>query len=280
MTMVRRAVLALLMLMIAGLGLLALGYRNARADPVVRRIAVALPGWPAGARPVTVALLGDIHIGSATMDAARLDRIVAQVNAQRPDLIVMVGDFIVGHEPGSAARLAPALVAPLSRLRAPLGVVAVPGNHDHWTGVAAVTTALDQAGVLVLRNGAAARGPLAIAGLDDRPTRHARLATTLAAIEALDGAGVMIAHSPILGGRPSARIRLVLAGHTHCGQVVLPIIGAPRQVTNPHYRCGVVRDPARLTVVTAGLGTSVLPVRFGAPPDFWLVRLGGIRAAL
>jgi predicted MPP superfamily phosphohydrolase len=274
MTMLRRMMLILSAIAAIGAVMAVLAYRSARSDPVVRRTTVSLPDWPAGAAPVTVALMGDIHIGSAAMDAGRLTRIVSQVNALRPDLVVMVGDFISGHEPGSATRLAPSLTGPLAGLRAPMGAVAVLGNHDHWTGAAAVSAALTRAHVLVLRNQAAQRGPLAIAGLDDRPTRHARLAETVAAVKALDGAGVMIAHSPVLGGRLPPRVRLVLAGHTHCGQVVLPIVGAPRQVTSPRYRCGIVRDPGRLTIVTAGLGTSALPIRIGAPPDVWLVRVG------
>ncbi len=279
MTKARIAMLVTFPLLI-GAALLLYGWLQARADPVVRRTAVALPEWPVGSPPVTVALIGDVHIGNAAMDIRRLTRIVAQVNALKPDLVVMVGDFIAGHEADSAVRMAPMLTEPLAKLRAPLGTVAVLGNHDHWTGAAAVTAALERAKVLVLRNGAAVRGPLAIAGLDDRPTRHARLADTLAAVKTLAGAGVMLAHSPVLGGRLSPRVRLVLAGHTHCGQIVLPIIGAPRQVTIPRYRCGVVRDPGRLTIVTAGLGTSMVPVRIGAPPDIWLVRLGGDVARL
>lgn len=263
-----------------GCAVFAIGYRNARADPVVRRATVALPAWPVGAPPVTVALLADLHIGNASMDADRLMRIVVQVNALHPDMIVIAGDFIAGHAPDSARQWAPLLVKPLAKLRAPLGVVAVLGNHDHWTGAAAVTTALRRADVLLLSNAAVRRGPLAIAGLDDPPTHHARLARTLAAVGALDGAGVMIAHSPMLSGRLSRRVRLVLAGHTHCGQVVLPIIGAPQQVTDGRYRCGLVRHPGRLTIVTAGLGTSMLPIRFGAPPDLWLVRLGPTAAAV
>lgn len=274
MTFVRQMSLGLLAVAVIGAAIMAAAYRSARSDPVLRRATVGLPGWPQGAPPVAVALLGDIHIGGAAMDTARLDRIVDQVNAQQPDVIVIVGDFINGHESGSAARMAPALVAPLRRLRTPLGVVAVLGNHDHWTGARAVTAALQRADVLVLRNQAAPRGPLVIAGLDDRPTHHDRLEQTVMAVRALQGAGVMLAHSPELGAPLPQRLRLVLAGHTHCGQVVLPIIGAPQQVTDPRYRCGIIRDPGRLTIVTAGLGTSMLPIRIRAPPDWWLVTLG------
>lgn len=271
----RCMILALMSATALGGGLLAVMYRNARADPTVRRVVVRLPDWPLGKPPVTVALLADVHIGNVSMDAERLSRIVEQVNALHPDLVALAGDFIAGHDPGSATLLAPRLVAPLARLRAPFGTVAVLGNHDHWTGATAVAQALTKANVTVIANDAVARGPLAVAGLDDEPTRHARLGKTLAAVARLNGAGVLIAHSPIIGGALPAHIRLVLVGHTHCGQVVLPIVGAPQQVTDARYRCGIVREAGRLTIITAGLGTSMLPVRLGAPPDFWLVTLKG-----
>jgi predicted MPP superfamily phosphohydrolase len=263
----------------AAAALVALGYRNARADPIVRRATIALPDWPAGGPPVTVALLADIHIESATMDARRLDRIVAQVNALHPDLIALAGDFVAGSDEEEAVRAAPLLTAALSRLEAPLGTVAVLGNHDHWTDPARVRAALDRAGILVLDNAAVARGPLAVGGVDDPFTGHARIAPTVEAMRRLRGAGVLIAHSPDAAlGLPSG-VHVVLAGHTHCGQIVLPIVGAPVEVADPRYRCGLIREPERTVVVTAGLGTTDLPLRFGAPPDVWLVTFTGSRRA-
>lgn len=270
----RRLSFVLLSLMLlVGVAFL-VGYRNARADPIVRRTAVALPGWPIGQRPVTIALMSDIHMESAAMDEGRLDRIVSQVNALHPDLVVLAGDFIEGRGSDEATRAIPLLARPLGRLRAPLGRVAVLGNHDHWTDPAPLAQMLRRIGVLVLVNDGKQVGPLALGGLDDPATSRARPGKTLAALSALQGAGVMVAHSPAIAPRLSARTRLLLAGHTHCGQVVLPLIGAPVEVTSPHDRCGIVRDPGRITIVTAGLGTSNLPVRFGAPPDVWLVRVG------
>jgi predicted MPP superfamily phosphohydrolase len=271
---IRRLVLAALALLVLGAAVFAAGYRNARADPVVRRAAVALPGWPAGASPITIALLSDIHMESLTMDAPRLSRIVAAVNAQHPDLVVIAGDFVEGQGREEAARAIPLLAGPLWRLRAPLGVAAVLGNHDHWTDPRPLAAMLRRIGVLLLMNDAHGAGPLALAGLDDEATHHLQLAPTLRALARLRGAGVMVAHSPEIAPRLPAGVRLLLAGHTHCGQVVLPIIGPPYQVTRAHYRCGVVRDPGRTTIVTAGLGTSNLPIRFGAPPDWWLVTVG------
>ncbi|WP_375393123.1 metallophosphoesterase [uncultured Sphingomonas sp.] len=268
-------------LMLGAAVLAGVGYRHARADPVVRRMTVRLPHWPAGAAPVTVALLSDIHLGGPAMDASRLARIVAQVDALRPDLVLIAGDFVFGHDPAKGVRFAGGLAAPLARLRAPLGVVAVLGNHDHWTAPAAVTGALGRAGVTVLANQAAERGPLAIVGVDDAFSGHAAPGAALAAARRLPGAPVLLTHTPGLALPPGAA-PLVLAGHTHCGQVVLLWVGTVvatspllhRRLFDPRYRCGAVRDPGRLTIVTAGLGTSVVPLRFGAPPDLWLLRLG------
>jgi predicted MPP superfamily phosphohydrolase len=92
-----------------------------------------LAGWPADTPPISVALLSDIHLGNLAMDGVRLSAIVDQVNAARPDLVLIAGDFTVGHDAVGAAERAAGLESPLSRLNARLGVVAVLGNHDHWT---------------------------------------------------------------------------------------------------------------------------------------------------
>ena len=254
-------------------GLLVMGYRSAIADPVVRRATVSLPDWPAGAEPVTIASVSDVHVGNAVMDSARFERVARGVTALRPDLIVLAGDFIAGHE-AADADAAPELSTGLKRLRAPLGVIAVLGNHDHWTSPARVRAVLEQAGVTVLVNGAVRRGPLAIGGVDDMVTRHADLPATRAAMLRAGGARVLVSHSP--DASPRAKAGLVLAGHTHCGQVVLPLFGSPVNVSRygKRYLCGLVREGARTTIVSAGVGTSVLPLRWGAPPDLWLVRVG------
>lgn len=249
---------------------------EARADPVARRLQVQVHGWPAGAPPVTVALLSDIHIGSGAMDPARLARIVDQVNARHPDLVLLAGDFVYGVD----ARFAAGLTGPLSRLRAPLGVIAVPGNHDHFAGLAAVRKALAAAGVTVLANQAVRRGPLQILAIDDAFSEHDDVPATLRAARGLGGVPLAVTHAPELVRKLPARVPLLLAGHTHCGQVVLPLLGAPAEwrrepgLYDPRYRCGPVREGGHLTLVTAGLGTSGAPVRLGAPPDFWLVTLG------
>ncbi|TGX53618.1 phosphohydrolase [Sphingomonas gei] len=256
------------------LGCLLWGFLEARADPIVRRADIALPDWPAGAPPLRLVLLSDLHAGNLAVTPARLGRVVAQVNALRPDLILIAGDFTPGSETIDAAT-ASATLAPLKRLRARLGVVAVPGNHDHWTGLGAVRTALDAAGVTLLANQAAVRGPLAIAAVDDDYSEHARTAPTLAAARRLPGAKLVLSHSPDIAPLLPPDFPLLLAGHTHCGQVVIPFYGSLDPVSRyqDRYRCGVIREGARRVIVTAGIGGS-LPFRLNAPPDLWLLALG------
>lgn len=250
-------------------------WREARAGPFVRRATIVLAGWPERAPPVRAVLISDIHIGTAAMDGARLERIVDQVNALSPDLVLIAGDFIYGHEPDSAVRLGAPLVAPLSRIDAPLGVFAAVGNHDHWTGRSQVAALMARAGVTMLENEAVAAGPLAIGVVGDKFSGNADLPRTLARLREVPGARVLLTHSPDIAPAlgPGS---LLLAGHTHCGQIVLPLWGPPVRVSRygERYRCGIAVEEGRAVITTAGLGTSALPLRFGAPPDLWLLTLG------
>ena len=251
------------------------GWLEARSDPVVRRAALELADWPAGAAPVRVALLSDIHAGARSVPPERLARVVAQINAEKPDLILIAGDFTPGHDPIDAPT-AWRMLAPLARLRAPLGVIAVPGNHDHWTGLAAVRAALANAGIRLLANQAVVRGPLVIGAVDDIHSKHADGPAAFAAARRLSGARLVLTHSPDIAPKLPADFALLLAGHTHCGQVVIPWRGSVSPVSRfgDRYRCGIIREGARTVVVTAGIGTSGPPLRFNARPDVWLLTLG------
>ena len=264
----------LLILALIVVALFAWMHHEARADPIVRRASIHLRGWPAGQNPVTVLLLSDVHIGSAAMDQPRLMRIVGQINALKPDLVMIAGDFVYGNDPVAGARYAVELVKPLSALRAPLGVVAIPGNHDYWAGQIGVPRALWKSNVTMLVNSATARGPLAIGGVADVFTLHADVPRMIHALDHLPGVKIVMTHSPDITTKMPPGIDLVLAGHTHCGQIVAPWYGPLVSVAKERYRCGIVRDGNRLTVVTAGIGTSDLPLRLGAPPDMWLLTLG------
>lgn len=267
-----RVTKAITALSLLGLAVAWIGYRHARADPVVRRMTVKLPRWPAGAPPVTVLLWSDVHLGDRATDPARLTRLVARANALHPDLIVLAGDYIAGHRREDAG-VAPQLAA-LRALRPPLGVVAVMGNHEYWTDAPRVGRVLRQAGVTVLANQAVRRGPVTVGGIDDMVNGRADAAATSDAVRRLGGAPLLVSHSPDIAPQLPPDLPLLLAGHSHCGQIVLPFHGPVAEVTHPRYRCGPVRETRRLTIVTAGTGTSVVPLRYGAPADWWLLTLG------
>jgi predicted MPP superfamily phosphohydrolase len=277
-------IVALCLLFAALAGTFAAGLQEAVSRPVERRATLGLPGWPAGTAPLHVALLSDIHIGNRAMDAARLTSIVEDVNAQRPDLVLIAGDFTAGTRADGAGARAAALTLPLSRLRAPLGVVAVLGNHDYWTAPGAIRAALERAGAAVLVNRAIRRGPLTILGVDDAYSGHDDVRATLRSAAGLGGIPIVLTHSPDVVHRLGSGFPLLLAGHTHCGQAVLPLYGpilthAPldrwRPLYDTRYRCGLIRrEGDGSVIVTAGLGSGTAPIRLGAPPDWWLLTLG------
>ena len=273
--MFKRLLILLAIILAAGVGLTAYAFFEARRDPVVRQARVVLPDWPAGVAPLRIVLLSDIHAGGLATPPERLERIVAQVNALRPDLVLLAGDFMPGHAPIDAATTTAAL-APLKALRAPLGVLAVPGNHDHWTGLREVTAALESSGIRVLVNEAVVRGVLVIGGVDDDYTHHSRTAEVVAAMRRLPGPRLVFTHSPDIAPQLPADFALLLAGHTHCGQAVIPFYGSLDPVSRyqDRYRCGIIHDGVLTVIVTGGTGGS-LPLRFNAPPDLWLVSVGG-----
>lgn len=271
---VRRVIL--LVAVAAGAALL-FGYWQATSEPSLRSARIALRDWPAGARPVRAVLISDLHVAGPDMPPERLRRIVDRINALRPDVVLIAGDLVGDKRLSTRRYPLREAIAPLAALRARLGVVAVLGNHDHWRNAAAARAALRSAVVIVLDNRAVALGPLAIGGVNDDFTGHARVAEVVEAVRALRGARLLLSHSPDPFPQVPSDIGLTLAGHTHCGQIVLPWVGAPATMSRygDRYRCGFVRENGKLLLVTAGLGTSIAPLRIGAPPEIWLLTLGG-----
>jgi predicted MPP superfamily phosphohydrolase len=267
---------SLLLVVAFVLALIGWCYWTAIADPIVREADVALPGWPAGAPPVRALLMSDLHVAGPDMPPERLARIVEQANALSPDVVLIAGDFLSDKRLSTRFYSPDEAAAPLGGLRARLGVFAVLGNHDHWIDPDGMRRALARAHVRLLDNAAASAGPLAIGGLDDPFTRHDNVSATLAAMRRLPGARLLLSHSPDPFATLPADIGLMVAGHTHCGQIRLPLVGALRTMSayGQRYACGVVRENGRTLIVTAGLGTSFAALRLGAVPDMWLIRLG------
>jgi uncharacterized protein len=218
---------------------------------VAREIRVPLARWPDGLGPLRIAAIADVHAGA-------------------PPIHGIIGGHFIEPEPVAMV---------LGRLRAQLGVFAVTGNHDWWYDGPRVTAALEAAGIRVLDDAAAPLPPVGprlwIAGVGDLWTRPADVRRALAAVPA-EAPVVVITHNPDLFPGVPARVLLTLAGHTHGGQVDLPLLGrliVPSRY-GARYAIGHVREDGRDLFVTPGLGTSILPVRFRVPPEISVLTVG------
>ncbi len=247
----------------------------AGAAPTVRTIRITLPGWPAGARDLRIAFLSDLHMSSPGDTPRRLAATIAKVNALHPDVVLLGGDLIANVAFARIYKPAQAL-APLAALSAPLGIYAIFGNHDYWLSSKYVGQALIRLRITRLENDAVRIGPLAVVGIGDEFSHHSDASLALRRWRTVGGVPVVFTHSPDVVPALPAVVPLVLAGHTHCGQIRLPLIGAltTQSRYGRRYGCGVIREGARTTIVSAGLGLSGLPLRLGLGPDFWLVTVG------
>ena len=272
-TMFRRA--ALLALVIAA-GVAAKAWHDTMRAPVVERLVVESAALPPGTLPVTIALLADIHVAGPDMPPERLAEIVAQVNALQPDLVAIAGDLISEKRTATQVYSAEEVIAPLGKLSAPLGVVVVPGNHDHWFDWEKLSAELARyPQITVLRNAAVQRGSAVVGGVDDDFTGRADLPATIAAMAGSKGIRIMLTHSPDIFPQVPVDVDVVLAGHTHCGQIAWPWGGAPATMSDygDLYACGITRQHGKTLVTSAGLGTSLLPVRLFTHPEIWLIEI-------
>lgn len=261
---------------------LVLGVWAFAAEPAylrVREYPLSIPGWPAGRAGMRIALLSDLHVGSPHNGLDKLEEVVARTNAARPDLVLILGDLVIQGVVGGRF-VPPEEIGPvLGRLRAPLGVWAVLGNHDRWLDEPQqVTGALAKAGIPALEDRAVeiSRGgpPFWLVGISDFWTAPHDIGKALARVP--DGLPALaFTHNPDIFPKVPARVSLTLAGHTHGGQVYFPLIGrlvVPSQY-GERYAIGHVVEDGRHLFVTAGTGMSILPVRFLVPPEISIVRL-------
>ena len=261
---------------------------------VVKEWRVQHGAWPRSAPPLRIALLTDIHAVEPWMPARRVGAIVERTNGLKPDIVVLLGDYANALKPRFAAAPVPVAewTAALEELHAPLGVYAVLGNHDWWSGeVPLMRRKFEKAGIHLLENAAVragrGNGKFWIAGLGDQLAFHKRGADDLEATlrdPANDGTPViLLAHEPDIFAKVPARVALTLAGHTHGGQVYIPFIGRPALSLGyagryPKYGYGHIAERGRQMIVSSGLGVSGYPVRFLVPPEIVLVTLGSADA--
>jgi len=264
------------------------------------RYAPHIPNWPEDLE-LKIAVVADIHACYPWMSEERVGEIVDIANAQKPDLTVLLGDYVCTHPFVSGYVHPGAWAEQLARLEAPLGVYAILGNHDWWSaaiptdppdGSRSVRKALAEARVPLLENQAvrlSLRGrPFWLIGLGDLLAQvpHPRrghgaddLGKAMREVDD-DGPAILLVHEPYFFPWVPDRIALTLSGHMHGGQVNLPVIGSPVRLLKARsakYIYGEYALGQKRMIVSGGLGTSYAPVRVLRPPEVVMVKLGGAR---
>jgi len=225
---------------------------------------------------IKAVLISDLHFPTSVYDPRSVVEIAGR---ERPDIILVAGDLVtcVRGIADEALEQALALIAHLSEV-APTYVVL--GNHDHWAGIgrAELEDRLAQlcADAELLCNTAVKWGGVWVVGVDDPYTGHDDLDRALRGVKRSSGPVVLLAHSPQIIGRAAGAVDLVLAGHTHGGQVRIPWIGPLYVPLPPEYRrfdYGLFDVDGTLMFVTRGLGTTYFPLRLNCPPEVVVIEL-------
>jgi len=259
-----------------GLGLWAFALEPASLTTQEHRLLI--PDWRADLAGLRVAVLADLHVGSPFNGITKLNRIVDRTNSLAPDLIVIPGDLVIQGVIGGSFVTPEDTATVLTRLRAPLGVWATLGNHDWWLDAPRIAAALERQRIRVLEDTAVRikRGDAHfwLVGISDFWGGPHDVRKAMSHVE--DAAPVlMFTHNPDLFPALTERFSLVIAGHTHGGQVRVPLLGRPIVPSRygQRFAFGHVVEGGRHMFVSPGLGTSILPVRFRVPPEVTLLEL-------
>lgn len=246
---------------------------NEAASLSITQQAITSRDLPVAFDGLTMAFLTDFHAGPLTPPGF-WERVIEETNRLKPEVVLLGGDYVTRDTVPMDA-----LVASLARLRAPLGVYGVLGNHDYYHDADAVRAALQCAGVIDITNTGRwltrADSRLRIAGVGDLWEDSQDLRAALDGTSA-DEVAILLSHNPDYAVRVNdPRVRLMLSGHTHGGQICLPRVGAV--VTNSRYgkrfASGLIPFESFQLYVSRGLGTVVVPVRYQCPPEIVLIRL-------
>jgi len=191
---------------------------------------------------------------------------------------LLPGDFVINGVLGGSFMEPKTLASELKGLRARIGVFATLGNHDWWYNARRVKESLETAGILVIENDAAMikrdGAAIWIVGIGDKLEGHPDIASALAKVD--NSAPIIaITHNPDIFPSIPAKVALTIAGHTHGGQVALPIIGRPivSSEFGQRYAIGHIVEGGKHLFVATGIGTSILPVRFRVPPEISLLTI-------
>lgn len=229
---------------------------------------------------MTIAVISDLHAGAPYIDDAKIDRIVAMTNDAHPDIILLTGDYVIRGMPFGHHMPAEKIVAHLKQLRAPMGVYSVLGNHDHWENGPRIASLFRAAGIPDLENMAQVvrghHGDFYLVGIGDYHSGQSHPPRVFRHLPA-DVRALCFTHSPDSLPILPKNCALTLAGHTHGGQIWLPFLGRPAvalaSMYGQRYAIGTVREDGKTMFVSSGIGTSLIPARFGVPPEISLLTI-------
>ena len=244
---------------------------------------VFLPGLPREAEGLKIVQLSDLHV-SAMTSGEFLGHVVERVNALQPDVIALTGDYVSRRNSYARftgarswarpiAEYAREMAAQVAKLRARLGVLAIPGNHDHSMGrFEAIGGLLEAVGIQTLENKSVRIAGLPFVGLDDVRAGRPKLDAAFAGVERAE-AQVILAHNPRLLGLLRGRNALILAGHTHAGQIHLPLTNfrrRPGDMSGSPWFQGWYQQEGAQMYVSSGLGSVHFAARLRCPPEISL----------
>ncbi len=225
---------------------------------------------------VKIAVVSDIHFGNSVAETWRLNKIIETANAANADIILLLGDYVSAATPFGQINL-DILTHNLKKLRAPLGVYAIMGNHDSYYALSLVRKSVENAGITILENSSieikTPQGSLYLAGIADAFTQNYYLVPTFKDIPE-DKPAILLSHSPDVFREAPSQVKLMFSGHTHGGQIKFPKFGAifVNLMVERIAEGKVVRGDKTL-YVTRGLGTSRIPVRFLCSPAITIVKI-------
>lgn len=251
---------------------------------VINDVSLNVPHWSKNLDGFKVVAISDLHGGSHAMTEERLQNLTEQINSQNPDIIVLLGDFV--------SQVSDKVKAPRERdlkmsietiaqnikgLRAKYGVFVVIGNHDWWYDEKKCRKAFEDVGFTVLENETKSfevnKTTVTILGIEDFwKRRKVEVDDVLAKLPSQENV-IGITHNPDSFDQTPDSLAILLAGHTHGGQVNIPFIGAPITPSKKEYTAGHVIKNGRNLFVTTGVGTSGLPFRFRVPPEIAVITL-------
>jgi uncharacterized protein len=264
------ALLEPILLTIGGVGS---GYLIEPESFKVETIPLKLPRLSRKFSGLRVAHISDIHMGG-WMNLERLQHVGELTIAEKPDILLITGDFLMGRKPSDVSQqMIQDLITGLSHLAERVPTFAVLGNHDYWTDVAGVRHALASSGIRDLTNTVFTlrreNENLHICGVDDIWEGEVCLDKVIAEMD--DGsAAILLAHEPDFADTSAAtgRFDLQLSGHSHGGQVVLPHLGPPiLPYLGRKYPLGLYRVGEMFQYTNRGLGMARLPIRINCPPE-------------